>query len=147
MANMTSPAQVMITGVQDKVIPVTFSISGSTAAYTVVNGTMYPFGFNNPTTATTFQVPAGSKYQLVDVYVSGSPTVDGQLVLQINGITQGENLILSTLNSTNNARVKITQGMVLEPTVTLTVQVCTLASSPTSTSTDTVYLHFIQVPA
>jgi hypothetical protein len=114
----------------------------------LTNGTLYPFGFNNPTTATTFQVPAGSRYQLVDIYVSGTPSVDGQLVVQLNGITQGENLILSTVNAQVSGRVKITQGLVLDPTVTLSVQLQTnAANSATTAVTDTCYFHFIQVPA
>ena len=79
MTNMAT-AQVAVTGVQDKVIPVLFSITASAGAGSVVNGTMYPFGLQNPTTVTTFQVPAGSKYQLVDAYVSGSPSIDAHSV-------------------------------------------------------------------
>jgi hypothetical protein len=147
MAQMTT-AQTSVTGSQDRVVPITFSIPASQASGYLTNGTLYPFGFNNPTTATTFQVPAGSRYQLVDIYVSGTPSVDGQLVVQLNGITQGENLILSTVNAQVSGRVKITQGLVLDPTVTLSVQLQTnAANSATTAVTDTCYFHFIQVPA
>jgi hypothetical protein len=146
MANVPT-AQVSITGMQDKIVPCNFAIATSAAAGSLLNGTMYPFGLQNPTSVTTFQVPAGSKYQLVDMYTSGTPSVDGQLVVQLNGITQGENLILSTMNAQANSRAKITQGLVLDPTVTLTVQLVTIAANGTAAATDSLYLHFVQVPA
>lgn len=147
MANVPT-AQVAVTGMQDKIVPSVFSIAGSAASGALVNGTMYPFGLQNPTSVTTFQVPAGSKYQLVDMYTSGTPSIDGQLVIQLNGITQGENLILSTMNAQANSRAKITQGLVLDPTVTLTVQlVTTAANASTVAVAESLYLHFVQVPA
>ena len=144
---MSNAAQVAVTGVQDKIIPVLFSFSGSATAGTVVNGTMYPFGLQNPTSVTTFQIPAGSKYQLVDMYTSGSPGVDGQLIISLNGVVQGENMILSTMDSQNNARAKITQGLVLDPTVTLTVQLVSTEDNGTATTVDTLFMHYVQVPA
>jgi hypothetical protein len=145
----TQSGQNTIVAVQDKVIPaqISFSTSTTTASGSLVNLTMYPYGFNNPTTTTSFQVPAGSHYQLADVYVSSTPAVDGQLVFQLNGIPQGENFILSTLVASNSARVKPTQPLVLKAGDVITAQLSTTASAGTSSIVDTVYLHFLQVPA
>lgn len=142
------PAQAAVTALQDKVFPTAFTFAQSAASGTIVNGTMYPYGLQNPATATQFQVPQGSKYQLVDVYMSTSPAPDGQLIFNLNGVPQGENLILSTLNASNSARAKITQPLTLEAGDIITVQVVSsAAASTTATTTETVYLHFVQVPS
>ncbi|MGC8580448.1 MAG: hypothetical protein ACP5MB_10395, partial [bacterium] len=96
---------------------------------------------------TQFQVPAGSKYQLVDMYVSGAPAVDGQVIFYLNGIPQGENLILSTLNTANSGRAHITQPLVLGPSDVIQVSMVTLAANGSTAATDTLFLHFLQVPA
>ena len=108
---------------------------------------MYPFGFQNPATSTNFQVPSGSNYQLSDIYISASPTVDGQVIFSLNGVTQGENLILSTLVSSNSSRVRMTQPLVLKPSDVFTVQVITTAANSTTAVTETFFLHFLQVPS
>lgn len=145
---MAQSGQNTIVAVQDKVIPASFSCTASTAAGAIYNATLYPFGYNNPTTTTSFQVPAGSHYQLADLYVSTAPSIDGQLVFQLNGFPQGENFVLSTLVAGNSARVKPTQPLVLKAGDVITVQLCTTTSNSTTNAvTDVVYLHFLQVPA
>ncbi len=147
MANANT-GQVVIAAIQDKIIPVEFSIAGSAPAGTIVTGTMYAYGLNNSATGTQFQVPAGSKYQLADMYVSGAPAVDGQVIFNLNGIPQGENLILSTLNTANSGRAHITQPLVLGPSDVIQVSIVTLAANSSTTAvTDTLFLHFLQVPA
>jgi hypothetical protein len=146
MVAKSIPAQAAITALQDKVFPTQFTFAASAAVGTIVNGTMYPYGLQNPANTTQFQVPQGSKYQLVDLYLSSSPGIDGQIIFNLNGVPQGENLILSTLVASNSARAKITQPLTLEPGDIITVQVVSSASS-TATLTDTLYMHFVQVPA
>jgi hypothetical protein len=145
---MATSGQVVVVAVQDKVFPVQFTFAGTASAGTIATGTIYPYGFNNPSTSTSYQIPAGSKYQLVDMYVSASPAVDAQLIFNLNGIPQGENLILSTMISSNSGRAKLTQPLVLNASDVFNVQVVTLAvSTYTVASTDTLFLHFLQVPA
>ncbi len=145
---MVNSAQTAIVALQDKIVPATFSIAGSAASGTIVTATLYPFGLQNPATSTNFQVPAGSNYQLSDMYVPSTPAVDGQLIFQLNGVTQGENLVLSTMVSSNSARARLSQPLVLKPSDVLTVQIVTAAAnSSTAAATDTLYLHFLQIPA
>jgi hypothetical protein len=144
----TNSGQVVVAAVQDKVVPVTFTIGASQATNYVATGTLYPYGLNNTSSGTQFQTPAGSKYQLVDMYVSGAPSVDGQLIFNLNGLPQGENLILSTLNTSNSGRTHITQPLVLSPSDVIQVSMVTSeANSATTSVTETLYLHFLQVPA
>jgi hypothetical protein len=139
-------AQTAITAPQDKPFIVQFTFAGSAASGTTVTGTMYPYGYQNPS-QTTFQVPAGSGYQLFDTYVNGTPQVDGQLIFTVNGVVQGENLTISSLNSQVSGRVKPSQQLLLRPMDTFSVQLISLAANTLTTSnTDTVVLHFIQVP-
>lgn len=146
MATINTHQQTAITGPQDKPFVTTFVFGGSAAAGTTVTGTMYPYGYQNPS-QTTFQVPAGSGYQLYDVYMSGTPQVDGQIIFTVNGVVQGENLVLSTLNVNNQGRVKPSQQLLLRPMDTFSVQVISLAANTLTTSnTDTVTFHFIQIP-
>jgi hypothetical protein len=145
---MVSKNQVAVVNVQDKVMPAQFSITSSSASASIFTATLYPFGFNNPSVTSGFQVPAGSNYQLVDMYVTATPVTDGQTIFLVNGIPQGENLVLSTLNANNSARAKITQPLILKPADVFNVQIVTLAAaSTTGTYTDTLFLHFLQVPA
>lgn len=145
---MASQAQTGVIAVQDKVFPVTFSVTASAATNTTFTGTIYPFGLNNPNSGTSFQVPASSNYQLVDLYNSSTPTPDYQLIFNLNGIQQGENLIGSTLTATNSARARISQPLVLKASDVLTVQIITTAANALTTAVSlTLYLHFLQVPA
>lgn len=140
--------QTAVVSLQDKIFPVQFTFAGSAASGTVVTGTVYPFGLNNPSTSTSFQIPQGSKYQLVDMYVASTPQVDGQIIFNLNGVPQGENFILSTIVASNSARARIMQPLVLNPGDVFTVQlVSNAANSLTTSNTDTLYLGFVQVPA
>ncbi len=140
--------QVVIAAVQDKIVPVKFALAASAAEGTIAQGTMYAYGLNNNATGTQFQVPAGSNYQLVDMYVSGTPAVDAQLIFNLNGLPQGENMILSTMNTTaSGERAKITQPLVLSAGDVIAVSVVTIDVGATAASTDTLFLHFLQVPA
>jgi hypothetical protein len=144
----TNSGQVVVAAVQDKVIPVQFTIGASQASSYIATGTLYAYGLNNTSSGTSFQTPSGSKYQLVDMYVSGSPSVDGQVLFNLNGLPQGENLILSTLNTSNSGRTHITQPLVLNPGDVIQVSMVTSeANSATTSVTETLYLHFLQVPA
>ncbi len=146
MSAKSVPAQTAVTALQDKVFPTQLTFAASTAVGTIVNGTMYPYGLQNPANTTQFQVPQGSKYQLVDMYLSSAPAIDGQIIFNLNGVPQGENLILSTMVTANSARAKITQPLSLEPGDIITIQVVSSTSS-TATLTDTLYMHFVQIPA
>jgi hypothetical protein len=140
--------QTAIVATQDKVFPSTFTVAGSAAANTTYTCTMYPFGLQNPSTSTNFQVPSGSNYQLSDIYISSTPSIDCQIIFSLNGVTQGENLILSTLVASNSSRVRMTQPLLLHPSDVFTVQVITAAANTlTTTVAETFYLHFLQVPA
>jgi hypothetical protein len=145
---MASKNQVAVVNVQDKVMPALFTITSSSATQSVFTATLYPFGYNNTSVTTGFQVPAGSNYQLVDMYITTTPVTDAQTIFYVNGIPQGENLILSTLNANNSARAKITQPLILKPADVFNIQIVTLAAaSTTGTYTDILFLHFLQVPA
>jgi hypothetical protein len=146
MIEMAGPIQqVGVQTLQDRVMPVTVSFSASTAAYTSVTGTLYPYGFNNASTS-SFQIPSGNQYQLVDIYASSSPTPDYQVIFNLNGVVQGENFIGSTLVSSNSARAKVTQPLILNPSDVFQVSVANLATSPSGTTVITFYLQFLLVP-
>ena len=146
MANVNTHQQTAITASQDKTFVTTFTFSGGAAPGTTISGVMYPYGYQNPSQS-TFQVPAGSGYQLYDVYVTGTPQVDGQLIFTVNGVVQGENLIISTTNVSNQGRVKPSAQILLRAMDTFSVQlISTLTNTLTTSNTDTVYLHFLQVP-
>jgi hypothetical protein len=139
--------QVVVAATQDKIIPVQFSIAASAPAGTIVPGTIYAYGLNNNPTGSSFLVPAGSKYQLVDMYVSGSPAVDAQTIFSLNGLPQGENLVLSTINAQVSGRAKITQPLVLGASDVLSISIVTVAANGSTAATETLFLHFLQVPA
>lgn len=147
MATNVVPSQVAITALQDRIMPTTFAIAASAAINTTVAGTIYPYGQDVSTTATSFQVPAGSSYQLVDAFISGNAAIDAQLIFYLNGVKQGENFILSTMNAQNNARVRLTQPLILKAGDVFQVSINTSAANGTLAQTDTLYLHFLQVPA
>jgi hypothetical protein len=145
---MYPTGQTAVVATQDKVFPAQFTVAGSAATNSTYTCTLYPFGFQNPATSTNFQVPSGSNYQLSDIYTSVSPSIDGQIIFSLNGVTQGENLILSTLLSSSSSRVRMTQPLLLHPSDVFTVQVITTAANTLTTAvTETFYLHFLQVPA
>lgn len=138
--------QVGITALQDRVIPCQFSVTGSAASGSIVNGTIYPYGLNSPINTTSFQIPAGNQYQLVDAYVSSATTPDFQLIFTLNGVIQGENYIGSTLVASNSARAKVTQPLILNPSDVFAIQIVTLAANGTAAVTITLYLQFLLVP-
>jgi hypothetical protein len=146
MANVTTHQQVAVTAPQDKPIITQFTWAGSATSGTTVSGTMYPYGFQNPS-QTTFQIPAGSGYQLYDIYISGTLQIDGQLIFTVNGVPQGQNFLVSSTNVSNNGRPRPSQQLLLKPMDTISVQMISIAANTLTTSnTDTVVLHFIQVP-
>jgi len=122
------PTQFGPSSPSDLVILATFTIAGSAAASTQYTGTLYPNGFQNAS-QTPYIVPAGRTLHVGDVTVSGTVSVDAQLIFTINGVTQGENFHLSDIVSSNNARVRPTQAIVLGPTDSLSVGLITLAAN------------------
>lgn len=144
---VNTSGQTAVVAMQDKIFPAQFTVAGSAATGAIYTATLYPFGFQNPATSTSFQVPAGSTYQLVDLYVTAAPSVDAQIIFQLNGVAQGQNFILSTVVAGNSGRAKMTQPLVIRPSDVFTVQVVTTAANTLTTSvTETCYLQFLQVP-
>ena len=147
MANVTQPAQVGQIGTGDKFFLVEFSVSASMAANTTVTGTMYPYGIDDGTTFTAFQVPSGIRYSLVDLYVNSTPSTDGQLAFYLNGNKQGENFFLSSIVVGNTSRSKPSQPIILEEGATFTVKLTSLVEAPSTAYTQNLILHFLATPA
>jgi len=122
------PTQFGPTSPSDLNILSQFSITGSASAGTQFTGTLYPNGFQNAAQA-TYLVPAGRALHIGDVSISATPSVDAQLIFKINGVTQGENFLLSQIVSGNSARVKPTQSLVLNPGDVLEVDIITIEAN------------------
>jgi hypothetical protein len=143
----TQPAQVGQIGVGDKMFLVSFAVTASMASNTTLTGTIYPYGIDDGTTFTAFQIPSGIKYSMVDLYVNSSPTTDGQLAFYLNGNKQGENFFLSSIVVGNTSRSKPSQPIVLEQGATFTVKFTSLVAGPTAAYTQNLILHFLATPA
>lgn len=147
MANVVQPEQVGQIGTGDKFFLVSFSVTASMAANTTLTGTMYPYGIDDGTTFTAFQIPSGIRYSLVDLYVNSTPSTDGQLSFYLNGNKQGENFFLSSIVVGNTSRSKPSQPIVLEMGATFTVKFTSLVEAPTTAYTQNLILHFLATPA
>ena len=147
MANVTQPAQVGQIGTGDKMFLVEFPIAASLAANTTLTGTIYPYGIDDGTTFTAFQVPSGIRYSMVDLYVNAAPQTDGQLAFYLNGNKQGENFFLSSIVVGNTSRSKPSQPIILEEGATFTVKLTTLTTAPATAYTQNLILHFLATPA
>lgn len=139
-------AQTQVVATQDKVFYTTFAFTASAPVGTIVSGTMYPYGYDDSTTSTAYQVPSGSVLNLVDVFITSAQTPDGQLIFKINGVKQGENFVISGLNATNSGRTKLSQPLVLRPGDVFVVQEVNTVANSTTAATVAVNLHFLQVP-
>lgn len=148
MANgINKSGQTAVVAVQDKSFITQFTVPASQAAGYVAPCTFYPFGYNKSST-TSFTVPSGSDYQLVNVGTSATPSVDGQIILNLNGIDQGENFVLSQVVTANSAKMNVTQPIILTQGDVFEVNVITLAAnSSTNAITETFVMQFLQVPA
>jgi hypothetical protein len=148
MVNMINKAgQTAVVAIQDKSFIVTFSVPASQAAGYVAPCTLYPYGYNK-SSYSSFTVPAGSNYQLVNMGISSTPTVDGQVLINLNGIDQGENFVLSQMVTSNSAKFNVTQPIVFTQGDVLEVSVVTLAeNTATASVTETFTMQFLQVPA
>jgi len=147
MANVVQPEQVGQIGTGDKIFLVTFNVPASASAGTTLTGNIYPYGIDDGTNFTAFQVPSGIKYSLVDMYVNSTPTTDGQLSFYLNGNKQGENFFLSSIVVGNTSRSKPSQPIILAEGATFTVKLTLNATAPTTAYTQNVILHFLATPA
>jgi len=147
MANVVQPEQVGQIGTGDKIFLVDFSVPASAASGTTLTGSIYPYGIDDGTNFTAFQVPSGIKYSLVDLYVNATPTTDGQLSFYLNGNKQGENFFLSSIVVGNTSRSKPSQPIILAEGATFTVKLTLSVAGPTSAYTQNVILHFLATPA
>lgn len=124
-----------------------FTIAGSAASSSQYTGTLYPNGFQNAS-QTPYIVPAGRTLHIGDMTVSATPSVDAQLIFTVNGVTQGEQFFLSDIVSSNSARVRPTQAIVLGPTDSLSVGLITVAANgSTSAVTQNVKIVGVLLPA
>ncbi|MGC8579671.1 MAG: hypothetical protein ACP5MB_06395 [bacterium] len=138
--------QTAVVAVQDKSIIAQFTVPAGQAAGYIAPVTLYPYGFNK-SAYSSFTVPAGSSYQLINMGISSAPTVDAQVILNLNGIDQGENFVLSQMVTSNSAKFNVTQPIVLGPSDVLQVSIVTLAPNNSTTAvTETFVLQFLQVP-
>ena len=143
----TQPLQVGILGTGDRVFLVSFTVTASAAASAIFTGTIYPYGIDDGTTFTAFQIPTGVIYHLVDITVSSSPTTEGQLTFYVNGNKQGENFFLADLVSTNSARVKPQLPITLAAGATFTVKLTLLVAGPTNQYLQYLKVYFVATPA
>ena len=120
-------------GPSDWVCLAQFSVTGSAASGTQFTGTLYPNGFQNAS-QTPYIVPAGRVLHIGDMAVSGTVTTDAQIIFVVDGVTQGENFFLSDIVSSNSARMKPTQALVLGPADSLAVSIILVAANPNTTA-------------
>jgi len=147
MANVVQPEQVGQIGTGDKIFQVSFSVTASAAALTTFTGNIYPYGIDDGTNFTAFQVPSGIKYSMVDLYVNTAPTTDGQLSFYLNGNKQGENFFLSSIVVGNTSRSKPSQPIILAEGATFTVKLTLNAAAPSTAYSQSLILHFLATPA
>ena len=147
MANVVQPEQVGQIGTGDKIFLVAFSVPASAASGTTLTGSLYPYGIDDGTNFTAFQVPSGIKYSMVDLYVNSAPQTDGQLSFYLNGNKQGENFFLSSIVVGNTSRSKPSQPIILAEGATFTVKLTLNAAAPSTAYTQNVILHFLATPA
>ncbi len=147
MANVSQPVQVGQIGTGDRIFLVQFSVPASAAAGTTLTGTIFPYGYDDGSNFTAFQVPAGIRYSMVDLYVNAAPQTDGQLAFYLNGVKQGENFVLSSIVVGNTSRSKPSQPIILTEGATFTVKLTLLAAAPSTAYTQNLLLHFIATPA
>ena len=140
---MSVPAYVTLTGHQTTVIVVTFSVASGAAAGTIINGTMYPFGANQPGVSAV-TVPSTEVWSIVNMYTLSTYTPDAQVLLYVNGYQQD---IMPTLNSiyiNNYNQWKLKEAFKLPPTATWNINIVLLG---TSSSAQTYYLYLSVVRA
>ena len=140
---MSVPAYVTLTGPQTTVIVVTFSVASGAAQGTIINGTIYPFGANQPGVSAV-TVPSTEVWSIVDMYTLSTVTPDAQVLLYVNGYQQD---IMPTLNSiyiNNYSKWKLKEAFKLPPTSTWNINIVLLG---TSSSAQTYYLYLSVVRA
>ena len=139
------PAYVTLTGPQPTVFIVTFSVTASAAAGTVVQGSIQAFGSLMPATQSV-QVPITEVWSIVDFYTLSTVSPDAQIQLLINGYIQN---IYPTLNSVyinNYKKWTLNEAIKIPPASTWSVNIVLLAANGSSAQTYTMYISAVRAP-
>ena len=111
---MAPAPAVQLTRPQEENWIISFAVAASTALATGGNATpvygsvqRYAGGVVVGTGTTPFQLPNTQQAAVVDLYVSGSPTLDGAIDFFIEDLPQKIGLLASTVNATVSGRQRL----------------------------------------
>lgn len=142
---MTSVNYVAATGAQDFQWNISFSLTTSQTAGTVVQGNIQAFGSQAPSSALV-TVPITEVWQITDMYVVGSPVAaDGLLNIYVNGYLQNIQPSLSSMNLNILTRFRMSMSMPLGPSFSWFVNLVLLAE-PSAAATQTVIFKGTKSP-
>ena len=124
---------------------VDFTITGSAAANTVIQGTIYPFGLSQPS-QTSIVVPSKETWYLTDVSVNKSLSVDLQFQLTVDGVVQPLAIDLNSTIVTNSGRYKMPIPFKISANSTFSVSAINFtANSATTAVTESATLSILRV--
>ena len=124
---------------------VNYTIAGSAAANTVIQGTIYPFGLSQPS-QTSIVVPSKETWYLTDVSVNSSLSVDLQFQLTVDGVVQPLAIDLNSTIVTNSGRYKMPIPFKISANSTFSVSAINFtANSATTAVTESATLSILRV--
>lgn len=145
MANMSKP--VSLNSPQQNFANATFTVPASAPAGSILNCTLYPFGYSQASTA-SFVIPSNEVWNLLEIYVGESLAVDAQPIFYVNGQTQPFSINLNATISSNSARVPVLTPIAFDPGITLQMSVVTTEANSATTAVDEAFnMLFVRVPA
>ncbi|MEM0121224.1 MAG: hypothetical protein QW688_07305 [Thermoprotei archaeon] len=142
---MSSVNLVTLTGPQPTSIIVSFGLTTSQSAGSIVQGQISAFGPLVPASPSIF-IPITEVWQVTDIYVVGGPVAaDGQPLFVVNGYPQVVTPTLSQLNLNLLTRFRLTQSIPLAPASSLAVSLSLLAT-PSTNATQILYMKIMRAP-
>ena len=135
----------MAVGPQTTEVTVSYSLTPSQTAGSIVQGQMQSFGPLVPTSPRV-TVPSTEVWHIIDIYVVGGPVAADALVLTtINGYPQNIAPKLSSLNLNLLTRFRLTLSIPLAPNTTWSSSLSLLAT-PTTNATQLLTYKITRAP-
>lgn len=145
MANMSKP--VSLNSPMQNFANATFSVPASAPAGTIAQCTIYPYGYSQASTA-SFTIPSNEVWNLLELYVDSTLSVDAQPIFYVNGQTQPFSINLNATISSNSARVPVLTPIAFDPGVVVQLSVVTTEANTATTAVNEAFnLLFVRVPA
>jgi hypothetical protein len=141
------PNMVQATGGQATDIQMSFSVSASAVSGTVIQGSIYYLGIENPS-AELVPIPNNEVWHILALVVTGSSVqTEAQVVTKINGYSQNFKPFLNSLISTSNfSPFVLPESIPLPPNTSWSVQLVLADTAPSTAYTQNLKARIVKAP-